>query len=239
MHRSKFDIRGADAGAGGMSIRSGSGGASGMGASSSSSDASAMAQSTGSSGVGSGSMCMEKSASWAWSAAASVTASRTSPSLWARKRRQPVVHTWFSSHKSVAARDAHSAEDWRRHAERHTHCRVRDDSVPVLHVEPIRARLRQLRVVVQELEQDDDEVVTPRPDPRHCGHEQNKSANWGKRPTDKRKKEKGLFYYRKISGEGIILCYSFILIQKNQRLVKLQTVQFYINSKTICTTSNL
>ena len=39
MHRSKFDIRGADAGAGG---------ASGMGVSSSSSDASAMAQSTGS-----------------------------------------------------------------------------------------------------------------------------------------------------------------------------------------------
>ena len=34
MHRSKFDIGGADAGAGGMSISSGSGGASGMGASS-------------------------------------------------------------------------------------------------------------------------------------------------------------------------------------------------------------
>ena len=65
--------------------------------------------------------------------------------------------------------------------ERHAHCRVRDDGVPVLHVEPIPARLRQLRVVVQELEQDDDEVVTPRPDPRHCGHEQNKSANLGKR----------------------------------------------------------
>ena len=65
--------------------------------------------------------------------------------------------------------------------ERHAHCRVRDNGVPVLQVEPIRARLRQLRVVVQELEQDDDEVVTPRPDPRHCGHEQNKSANLGKR----------------------------------------------------------
>ena len=47
--------------------------------------------------------------------------------------------------------------------ERHAHCRVRDDGVPVLQVEPIRARLRQLRVLVQELEQDSDEVVTPRP----------------------------------------------------------------------------
>ena len=43
MQRSQFDIRGGDAGAGGMSISSGSSGASGMGASSSSSDASAMA----------------------------------------------------------------------------------------------------------------------------------------------------------------------------------------------------
>ena len=81
MHRSKFDIRGADAGAGGMSISSGTGGASGMGASSSSSDASAMAQSTGSSGAGSGTMCLEKSSSWAWSAAASATASRNSALL--------------------------------------------------------------------------------------------------------------------------------------------------------------
>ena len=70
MQRSKFDIRGADARAGGMSISSGSGGASGVGASSSSSVASAMAHSTGSSGAGSGSMCLEKSSSWAWSAAA-------------------------------------------------------------------------------------------------------------------------------------------------------------------------
>ena len=119
MHRSRLDMRGADAGAGGMSISSGSGsggGASGMGASSSSSVASAMAQSTGSSGAGSGTMCLEKSSSWAWSAAASVTASRKSPSLWARKRRQPVLQTLFSPKRSVTARAAHSAEDWRRHA---------------------------------------------------------------------------------------------------------------------------
>ena len=36
--------------------------------------------------------------------------------------------------------------------ERNAHCRVWDDGVPVLHVEPIPARMRQLRVVVQELE---------------------------------------------------------------------------------------
>ena len=87
-----------------MSISSGSGGASGM------------AQSTGSSGAGSGSMCLAKSSSWAWSAAASVTASRKAPSLWARKQRQPVDHAWFFSQRSVTPRDAHSAEDWRRHA---------------------------------------------------------------------------------------------------------------------------
>ena len=89
---------------------------SGTGASSSSSDASAMAHSTESSGAGSSSVCLEKSSSWAWSAAASATASRNSALLPARKRCHPVVHALFSSHKSVAARDAHSAEDWRRHA---------------------------------------------------------------------------------------------------------------------------
>ena len=99
-----------------MSISSGSGGASGMGASSSSSDASAMAHPTGSSGAGSGSMCSEKSSSWAWSAAASATASRNSALLPARKRCHPVVHALFSSQRSVTARAAHSAEDWRRHA---------------------------------------------------------------------------------------------------------------------------
>ena len=91
MQRSKFDIVGADAGAGGMSISSGSGGASGMGASSSSSDASAMALSTGSSGAGSGSMFLAKSSSREWSAAASATASLKWASLWARNGRHPVV----------------------------------------------------------------------------------------------------------------------------------------------------
>ena len=101
MHHSRLDMRGADAGAGGMSISSGSGGASGMGASSSSSEGSAIAQSNGSSGSGSSTMCLAKSSSWAWSAAASSTASRKAPSLWARKRCQPVDHTWLASQRSV------------------------------------------------------------------------------------------------------------------------------------------
>ena len=82
-----------------------------MGASSSSSEA--RAHSTVSSGAGSGSMCLAKSWSWEWSAAASVTASWKAPSLWVRKRRQSVDHAWFSQ-RSVTARDAHSAKDWRR-----------------------------------------------------------------------------------------------------------------------------
>ena len=105
MLRSKFDIGRADARARGMSI---SGGASGMGASSSSSDASAMAQS--------------HRVFWSgiWlnvpGQEISPTASLKWASLWARKRRQPVVHALFSSQKSVTARAAHSADDWRRHA---------------------------------------------------------------------------------------------------------------------------
>ena len=61
-------------------------------------------------------MWREKRSTREWSAAASVTASRKSPSLWARKRRQPVVHAWFLSQKSATVRAAHSAKDWRRHA---------------------------------------------------------------------------------------------------------------------------
>ena len=61
MHSPKLNIRGADAGAGGMSINSGSGGASGLG----------MGHCTRSSGADSSSMCLEKCSSSAWGAAAS------------------------------------------------------------------------------------------------------------------------------------------------------------------------
>ena len=53
---------------------------------------------------------------------------------------------------------------------------VRRHYVPVLHVEPVPARLRQLRVVVQELEQDAVQAVTPRPEPQHAAMERPKSC---------------------------------------------------------------
>ena len=62
--------------------------------------------------------------------------------------------------------------DTHQRPERHAHCRIRDDGVPVLHVEPIRARLRQLSVVLRELEQDSEKVVTQLPETQHCGHVQ-------------------------------------------------------------------
>ena len=115
---------------------------------------------------------------------------------------------------------------------RHAHCRVRDDGVPVLHVEPIPARLRQLRVVVQELEQDAVQAVTPRPEPQHAAMS---DVRLGIKPTERAihctKKKEGTFNYRNISTEGIILHCSFILIQKIRNRVKLQILQFYINSK--------
>ena len=111
--------------------------------------------------------------------------------------------------------------------------RVRDDGVPTLHVEPICARLRQLRVVLQELEQDDDEVVTPRPETQHCGHEQKQKRNFGQKDRLTKRKKEGTLYYRNISGEGFTLYYSFTLIPKDRRRVNLQALQFYFNSKTI------
>ena len=48
-----------------------------------------------------------------------------------------------------------------------------------------------------------------------------------------REKREGTFCYRYISGEEFIFYYSFKLIPKNRRRVKLQALQFYINSKTI------
>ena len=108
MHRSKPDIRGADAGAGGSS------GASGMGASSSSTDASAIAHSTGSARARSHSICLANNAPVASSSLASSTASRSSPSLCALNRH-PVLQTLFSSQRSVTARAAHSADDCRSH----------------------------------------------------------------------------------------------------------------------------
>ena len=45
--------------------------------------------------------------------------------------------------------------------------------------------------------------------------------------------KEGTFYYRNIPGEEFIFYYSFKLIPKTRRRGKLQSLQFYINSKTI------
>ena len=45
--------------------------------------------------------------------------------------------------------------------------------------------------------------------------------------------KEGTFYYRNIFGEEFIFYYSFKLIPKTRRRGKLQSLQFYINSKTI------
>ena len=45
--------------------------------------------------------------------------------------------------------------------------------------------------------------------------------------------KEGTFYYRNISGEEFIFYYSFKQIPKTRRRGKLQSLQFYINSKTI------
>ena len=76
-----------------------------------SSDSSAM-----SSGAGSGPTCFANKSPVACSSLPFATASRNSTSLRAPKRCHPVVHAWFFSQRSVTARDAHPAEDWRRRA---------------------------------------------------------------------------------------------------------------------------
>ena len=50
-------------------------------------------------------------------------------------------------------------------------------------------------------------------------------------PSSKKKEE--TFYYRNISGEEFFFYYSSKIIPKNRRRVNLQSLQFYINSKTI------
>ena len=115
--------------------------------------------------------------------------------------------------------------------ERHAHCRVRDDGVPVLQVEPIRARLRQLRVVVQELEQDSDEVVTPRPETQHCGHEQKQKRKFGQKErlnvrfTAQKKKTTSVIS-TKMSRERIYPHYGFKKNRKNNNRMKLQSLPF-------------
>ena len=57
-----------------------------------------------------------------------------------------------------------------------------------VHVEPVPARLRQLRVVVQELEQDAVQAAPPRPEPQHAAmSDQNRACD------PPHKKNEGIF----------------------------------------------
>ena len=96
---------------------------------------------------------------------------------------------------------------------------VRRHYVPVLHIEPVPARLRQLRVVVQELEQDAVQAVIPRPEPQHAAMSDQNRA-W---PTER------AIHRTKKMRELLITFLKLIL--KNRNRVKLQILQFYINSR--------
>ena len=62
---------------------------------------------------------------------------------------------------------------------------------------------RQLRVVLQELEQDDDEVVTPRPETQHRGHEQKQKRKFGQKGRlTKEKKRRGNFLLQEYFWRG-------------------------------------
>ena len=107
----------------------------------------------------------------------------------------------------------------------------RDDGVPVLHAEPICTRLRKLHVVLQELEQDDDEVVTPRPETHHCGHEQKTKAQIRAKETTEReclfvKKKNGVCNVKKkcLAREFIPITVS-IYSKKFENRIKLRILQ--------------
>ena len=92
---------------------------------------------------------------------------------------------------------------------------------------------KKLRVVLQELEQDDNEVVTPRPETQHCGHEQKQKHKFGQKGLLTKEKKRGDFLLQEYFPRGIYFYYSLNLIPRNRRRVKLQALQFYINFKTI------
>ena len=88
--------------------------------------------------------------------------------------------TWNPSRRGSAGLCLECACHNPERPERHTHRGLRHDSVPALHVEPIHARLRQLRIVIQEFEQDDVEVVAQRPESKHAETTETKAQTWAK-----------------------------------------------------------
>ena len=102
-------------------------------------------------------------------------------------KREELCHTL---HKD--GRRALTQACFHEHPERHKHRRLKDQGVPVLHVEPMDTRLRQLRVVIQEFEQDDLQVVPPRPEPQHVDTSETKAQIWAKRTSEPSHKTKKL-----------------------------------------------
>ena len=121
--------------------------------------------------------------------------------------------------------------------ERHAHCRVWDDGVPVLQVEPIHARLRQLRVVVQELGQDSDEVVTPRGDPALWTRAKTKAQIRAKRTTERaihRTKDKTTSVIsKKICPAREFIPITVLINPKIFKPHRITVITVLINSKTI------
>ena len=116
MQRSNFDIRGADAGAGGMSISSSSGGASGIGRVVFVVCRLCHGPFHGVFGRAPA-RCAWRRAHRGHGARRPLRRPRGTRRCCLRASHAIQLSTpFFSSHKSVAARDAHSAEDWRRHA---------------------------------------------------------------------------------------------------------------------------
>ena len=96
--------------------------------------------------------------------------------------------------------------DTHERPERHTHRGLRHDSVPALHVEPIHARLRQLRIVIQEFEQDDVEVVAQRPESKHAETTETKAQTWAKKATERaiHRTKPNICNYKKCPGRHFL-----------------------------------
>ena len=71
------------------------------------------------------------------------------------------------------------------------------------------------------------------PEPQHAAMSDQNRALGQEADWPEKKKSKGTFCCKNISGEGIILNYSLKLIQKTRRRGKLQALRQHINSKTI------
>ena len=115
----------------------------------------------------------------------------------------------------------------------HSHCRVQDDGVPVLHVEPICIRLRQLRVVVQELEQDSNEVVAPRPPSMSTRAKQKrKFGQKGRLKVRSTTQKNEICNSKNIQRENLSPL-RLKLIQKNLNRIKLQYYRFILIQKNL------